>query len=207
MNDWQIVRHRVAIAGRVLEAGTDKAVADAVVSMTTMPSAFAKKLAIASLAYGSRWDALPDRPDRTRSRRDGLFYFLDLPDGAYELTASVPGFGARYGTVSQSAAVSRDKQGNTKIVYVTLALQPTTVSGKVTGTGQKAGVFMAEVRVKGSGERTYSGAQGQYILAGIEPGVRTIEVSAQGYKAKSQPVTIPSPGAVHSVNFNLARDS
>ena len=61
MNDWQIVRHRVAIAGRVLEAGTEKAVADAVVSMTTMPAAFAKKLAIASLAYGSRWDALPER--------------------------------------------------------------------------------------------------------------------------------------------------
>jgi len=207
MNDWQIARHRVAIAGRVLDASTGKPVAGAVVSIPAMPEAFEKKLAIASLAYGNRWNTLPQRPDKTASREDGLFYFLDLPDGAYTLSASIPSYGNRYGSIQETAVVSRDNQGHFRIAFVTLTLQPTAVSGKVSESGHKTGVLLAEVRVKGSGERTFSDAHGQYILAGIEPGQRTIQVSAQGYKAKAQAVTIPSPGAVQTVNFSLARDT
>jgi len=207
MTDWQIARHRVAIAGRVLDASTGKAVAAASVSITDMPEAFAKKLALASLAYGDRWNTLPQRPDRTTSREDGLFYFLDLPDGSYTLNASLPGSGKRYGKVEQPTVVSRDNEGNIRRAFVTMTLQPTAVTGKITGPNHKTGVLLAEVRVKGSGERTFSDAQGQYILAGIEPGHRTILVSAQGYMAKAQMVTIPSPGAMQTVNFNLARDA
>jgi hypothetical protein len=207
MNDWQITRHRVAIAGRVLDAATGKPVAAAAVSITTMPEAFERKLALASLAHGNRWDALKQRPDRTSTRDDGLFYFLDLPDGAYGLTASLPGQGNRYGTAQEPATVARDKQGDTRIAFVNLTLQATGVTGKITAAGQKSGVMLAEVRVRGSGERTFSDVQGQYLLAGVEPGKRTILVSAQGYKAKSQSISIPSPGALPTVNFTLARDT
>ena len=205
MTEWQIARHRVAIAGRVFDASTVKPVAGAAVSITAMPETFERKLALASLAYGNRWDTLKQRPDRTITREDGLFYFLDLPDGDYNLSASIPSYGSRFGSAQQPAVVSRDSNGDTKIAFVSLSLQPTAVSGKITGPGHKTGVLLAEVRMKGSGERTFSDDQGQYILAGVEPGLRTIQVSAQGYKEKSQPVTIRSPGAVQALNFSLTR--
>lgn len=207
MSDWQVTRHRVAIAGRALDAGTGKPVADATVSMGKMPAALEKKLAIASLSHGDRWNSLVERPDRTRTKKDGLFYFLDLPDGEYSLSASIPSYGKRYGTEQQSAAVSRDKKGDIKAAFVTLRLQPTAVKGKITGPGHKTGVMLAEVRVKGSGERTFTDAQGQYSVAGIEPGKRVLLVAAQGYRAQSQPVTLGDPGTSQTLNFTLVRES
>ena len=91
MNDWQIARHQVSIAGRVIDAGTGKPVAHAVVYMSgEVPKAFDTKLAIRALTYGDRWHGTLKRPDRTSTRPDGLFYFLDLPDGKYELSACIP---------------------------------------------------------------------------------------------------------------------
>ena len=207
MSDWQIARHRVAIAGRVLDAATGKPVADAAVSMTAMPAAFEKKLALASLAYEDRWNTMLERPDRTRSREDGLFYFLDLPDGKYTLSASIPSYGNRYGAAQQLAAVSRNSKADTKIAFVTLKLQPTAVKGKITGPSHKAGVVLAEVRVKGSGERTFTDEQGQYAVVGIEPGKRVLVVSAQGYRSETQPVTLANPGTSQTLNFSLTRES
>ena len=66
---------------------------------------------------------------------------------------------------------------------------------------------MAEVRIKGSGERTFSDAQGQYVLAAIEPGTRTVQVTAQGYKPSVQVVKLPQAGATEMVNVVLARDA
>lgn len=229
MNDWQIARHRVAIAGKVLDAGTGKPIAGAAVYMPgAVPKAFDKKLAIAALRYGDRWHATLERPDRTRTREDGIFYFLDLPDGKYELSACiadldklfrnlpegkkklrapVPGYGTRFGVAQETATVAHDGQGNQRVAFVNLMLPSTAVKGKVTGPGHKAGVVLAEVRVKGSGERTFTDAQGQYTVAGIEPGKRVLQVSAQGYRAESQPVTLGAPGTSQTLNFSLTRES
>jgi Carboxypeptidase regulatory-like domain len=207
VSGWQTVRHRVAIAGRVLDAGTGKPVTNAAVSITTMPPAFQNRLAIASLAYGRSWDDLLDRPDRTSTRKDGLFCFLDLPDGKYGLSGSMPSHGNRYGVAQGSAEVSRDSKGNFKIAFLTLTPQATTVKGRITGSSHKNGVVLAEVRVKGSGERTFTDAQGQYEVAGIEPGKRVLMVSAQGYRAVSEPITLGQPGASQTLNFNLTRES
>jgi len=207
MNDWQIARHRVTIAGRVLDASTEKPVADALVSITAMPEVFEKKLANASLAYGSRWNALQQRPDKARTRKDGLFYFLDLPDGNYSLSASLPGYGKRYGQAQQPAVVSRDNEGNIRAAFVALSLQPTAVSGKVTGPNHKSGVVLAEVRVKGSGERAFTDEEGLYMVAGIEPGKRMLLVSAQGYQPQSKAVTLSDAGTSQKLNFSLAQGS
>jgi hypothetical protein len=206
VSEWQIARHRVAIAGRVLDAGSSKPVADATVSMTVMPAAFEKKLAVGSSACGSAWKDMPQRPDRTKTRKDGLFYFLDLPDGKYSLRASKASYGKRYGVAEQSVEVSRDSQGNFKIAFVDLNLPPTTIKGKITGSGHKSGVVLAEVRVKGSGERTFSDVQGQYAVTGIESGKRVLLVSAQGYRTATENVTLAQPGASHTLNFSLNRE-
>jgi len=207
VSNWQIARHRVAIAGQVLDAGTGKGVAGAEVTMSAMPSAFKNKVAIASLAYENSGNDRLERLDRTSTRKDGIFYFLDLPDGKYSLTASIPRYGTRYGATQQSAQVARDGKGNYKIGFVNLTLQPTTVKGKITGSAHKGGVVLAEVRVKGSGERTFSDGQGQYVVSGIEPGKRVLLVNAQGYRAASEHVTLEEPGTSQTLNFSLTRES
>jgi hypothetical protein len=207
MNDWLTVRHRVAIAGRASDASTGKAVSNALVWITAMPEALKQRLTMLSRIYGNGWNTLQTRLDRTKSREDGLFYFFDLPEGSYTITASIPDSGSRYGTVQQPAEVARDDKGEVKVTFIDLALQPTCVTGKITGPNHKTGILLAEVRVKGSGEHTFSDAQGLYTLRAIEPGRRTIEISAQGYKSKPQTVTIASPGIVESVNVSLARDA
>jgi hypothetical protein len=206
-NGWDIVRHRVAIAGRVFDAGTGKPLSDAEVVIDKMPDTFKKRLDAVMMPYANRPSTAVERPDKTRSRPDGLFYFLDLPDGKYSVRASVPSYGNRYGKAEQPATVSRDANGDTKIPFVRCALQPTHVKGKVTGTGQESGVALARVRVKGSGERGFTDAQGQYTVAGIEPGKRTLLVSAQGYRTESQAFTLQEAGASHTLNFTLTREN
>ena len=201
------VRHQVAVAGKVTAVVAKKPVGGAVVNIIEMPHALKSLLVTKSMQYGARWGAMAERPDRTRTAADGLFYFLDLPDGKYTIAASVASCGKRYGGARGSAAVSRDAKGNVKMAFLEIGLQPTTVQGKVTGAGHKAGVLMAEVRVKGSGERAFSDAQGEYVLAGVEPGNRTILVAAQGYRTAAKPVTIEQPGELAILNFALVREA
>jgi hypothetical protein len=204
---WQVARHRVGIAGRVTDAETGKPIPKVAVTMTEMPTAFKRMLKSASTPYGNRWSSMVERLDKTLTRADGLFYFLDLPSGKYTLSASLPGSGKRYGVAQAAATVTHDAQGGLKMAMVSLVLQPTTVKGKVTGPGHKNGVVLAEVRVKGSGERVFSDAQGQYVLAGIEPGKRTVMVFAQGYQPASHPVLLGQSGALETLNFALVREA
>jgi hypothetical protein len=220
---WERVRHQVAIAGRLADAGTGKPVSGALVTINEderTPAAFKSLLEARAMQYGDAWAAMTERPDRARTAPDGLFYFLDLPDGDYTLSASLASMGKRYGTARATATVSRDENGNFKRAFLDLALQATTVRGKITGPSHRTGVAMAEVRVKGSGERTFSDAQGQYVLAGIEPvkpkddgaagektPKRTILVFAQGYKPDSKQVAINVAGAVVALDFKLAPEA
>ena len=204
---WQVAHHRVAVGGRVTNSETGLPIYGAEVAITESPEAFKQKLQSASRLHDKRRAAMADRPDRTRTRDDGLFYFLDLPDGNYSFAASLPGSGKRFGLAQQKATVSRDDKGNTKIAFVNFSLQPTAVKGKITGPRHKSGVVLAEVRVKSSGERTFTDERGQYTVAGIEPGKRVLLVSAQGYRSESQSVTVNEPGTSQTVNLNLTPEN
>jgi len=202
--NWETTRHQVAVAGRVTDAATGKPVAGAVITIVSMPAVFLRKVQLSS-----KQRKAPSREgmvDTTRSRADGLFYFLDLPEGKYTIAAALPGLGTRYGKAQETAVVTRDSRGNLKLVSVNFGLQPTLIKGKIMGKGQKTGVAMAEVRLKGSGERAFSDAQGGYVLAGIESGKRSLLVSAQGYRALSQPIHLAEPGTSELVNINLVRE-
>jgi len=203
----QLVTHRVAVAGWVKDSETKKAIAAADVTIVAMPSAFEQRLKLASMRYGIRWAALAERPDKTQTKEDGLFYFLDLPNGKYTVRVTATKSGKRYASSEETASVTHDPQGNLKMASLKVALQPTAVKGKITGPNHKAGVVMAEVRIKGSGERTFSDAQGQYVLTAIEPGTRTVQVTAQGYKPSFHVVKLPQAGATETVNVVLARDA
>jgi len=208
MSTWQIARHQVSIAGRVTDGVSGKPLAGVRVTIVTMPSLFKKKLGIDAIRYGKQWAAMNERADRTHTREDGLFYFLDLPDGKFGLSVSLSRPGMRYGPAEETASVARDAKGGiAKPVFMDLVLHPTVLKGRITGTGHKSGIAMAEVRVKGSGEHTFSNAQGQYLLPGIEPGKRTVLVFAQGYRDISQSVTIAESGQEQIVNFTLSRET
>ena len=221
---FRTIRHQVAIAGRVTDVITGKPLYRALVSITpdAMPAAFKSLLEARAMQYGEAWTRMSERPDMARTAVDGIFYFLDLPDGDYGLTASLVSMGKRYGSAQAKATVTRDKNGDINRVFLELALQATTVRGRITSPVHKSGVAMAEVRMKGSGERTFSDGQGQYVLAGIEPieikkrgaskarsviTERTVLVFAQGYRPASKPVALNEVGAIKTLNFELVRES
>ncbi len=174
------IRHQVAIAGRVADAQTGASLAGALVTLANAPS----------------------QPP-TLTAPDGRFHFLDLPDGTYTVAASLPGSGTRYGAAQATVTVARDAQGNIKLAAADIALPSTTVKGQITGQGN-APVMMAQVRVKGSGETSFSDAQGNYVLTAVEAGNRTIVVTAQGYQAATQTVQITQPGSVQTLNAALS---
>ena len=202
MVTWEIIRHQVAIAGTVTDARTGQAIDGAQVRITAAPTAFTDWLAIRALQDGVRWAAMAERPDQTRSAADGHFHFLDLPNGLYTLTAMLPGSGSRYGTAAKQVMVSRNAQGNVTMAAADMTLPRTTLMGEVSNQGGTS-IVLAEVRVRGSGERAFSDAQGRYLLAGLEVGQRTVMVSAQGYQPASQTVVISTAGAEHTFNVVL----
>ncbi|MGD9101251.1 MAG: carboxypeptidase regulatory-like domain-containing protein [Anaerolineae bacterium] len=206
MPTWETVRHQVAIAGRVSDAQTGKTIARARVEITAAPAEFTAWLAIRAKQHQEHWETMDERPDRTRTALDGHFHFLDLPDGSYTLTVSLPGSGSRYGTAQVVATVSRDAEENIVMAAADTTLPPTTVKGQITEQDSDPVILvaMAEVRVKGSGERTFSDGQGQYLLAGLETGARTVLVSAQGYQPASQAVSLNQAGVEQTLNFALS---
>jgi hypothetical protein len=195
----EIPGRQVAIYGRVTDAQDKKPIRDVEILITGMPAAFKRRMKGA-------WRLADQLRLKTRTRPDGFFYFLDLPDGKYTFQASLPRLGKRYGAVHESITVSRDDRGRIKRGFLALALQPTAVTGKITAAAQRAGVVMAEVRIKGSGERAFTDTRGQYVLAGIEPGNRTVVIVAQGYRPVSQAVTLKEPGEVQNLNFSLVKE-
>ena len=197
------VRHQVAIAGRVTDALTRRPLGGALVNIVEMPAAAKRRLAMKSIQYGGLWNSMAERVDRTRTADDGLFYFLDLPDGEYTITASIERFGKRYGSAQGTFTVSRDATGKMQVGPFEISLPATTVRGKVTGPELVDGVSMAEVRVRGSGERAFSDRQGRYVLAGVEPGERTLVVTARGYASARTKVTLEKPGELATMDIAL----
>lgn len=166
------------------------------------------------------------RPDRTRTGADGFFYFADLPAGNYTLVASLPQLGSRYGAGTSKPLEVKTPDEDT--LKTTVELPPTTLRGRIIDTDGKP-IGMAEVRIQGSGERTFSSGgdesapeneKGWYRLVGLEAGKvkigegkgqRTVLVSAQGYEpANEQPTSeeiLLVQGVTKELDFRLKKIS
>ena len=107
-SDWQIIRRQVAIGGRIVDEN-DQPVPGVQVTITAMPKVFKVWMQGAISAAQTDWDELGERPDRRLSRSDGIYFFLDLPEGKYTLHAIDPRSGNHAET---SIAVGWDKKGN-----------------------------------------------------------------------------------------------
>lgn len=172
---------QAAIAGKVIDSATRLPLAGVRVAITTMPKSFKERLLIHAIPYGDAWATMAERPDRTRTSADGSFRFMDLPRSKhYKLTFSLPAALRRYGKVKAEFAVDHDKKGRITATPQTIALPATGVFGKVLSGG--APVVLAEIRVIGSGEQAFTGADGAFLLSAMEPGQRRLSISAQGYK-------------------------
>ena len=96
--EWEVVRRQVALCGRVTR-DEGAGVADAEVSI----------------------EPRAEREGAVRTRPDGIYFVLDLPDGEYVVSTRVP----RADTGDEGRGrVSRDAAGNVRAAIVDLELSP-----------------------------------------------------------------------------------
>ncbi len=117
-SDWEIVRRQVAICGQVVDT-RGHPVSGIHVTIVSMPEAFSNRVSAAASIAGNKPVDTEKGLDRTLTRDDGSFYFLDLPDGKYTLKVS----DAQTGSQDQKeTSVSWDKNGEVKRVRLNLQL-------------------------------------------------------------------------------------
>jgi hypothetical protein len=116
--DWELARHQVAIGGRVVDA-SDKPVAQGEVTITVMPEEFQRKVNDAASAGEGNWEHSDARLDRSITKTDGVYYFLDLPAGKY----TVKGLDKRsWAEAEKTVSVSWNKEGKVQMAVADLKL-------------------------------------------------------------------------------------
>lgn len=115
--DWSVARHQVAIGGRVTLG--EQPCTGAHVSIVTMPREFEFRIRTAQRARCADWDELDMRPDKTVSRADGTFYFLDLPTGDYGVRCVDPQTRKQ---MDQSASVRGSKDEKIQMAFLQFEL-------------------------------------------------------------------------------------
>ena len=89
-SEWESVRHQVAVAGRVVD-GEEKPVAGAEVTLTALPKQARQRRG----GVGAERQELGEPCDRTFTKSDGIFFFLDSPAGEYAVECLNGGAGLR----------------------------------------------------------------------------------------------------------------
>ncbi len=204
---FETVRRQVTIAGVVTDRISGKPLEKAEIHIVSGPSGFLSRLDMLAGIHGKAWSAMGRRPDRTQTGPDGHFHFMDLPDGNYTLKALCPRLGNRWGSAEKTVTVARTADGRVTLQPCDILLPPSTVKGRVCRQGTSTPVVMAEIRVAGSLEQSYSDENGNYTLAGLEASTsrpRFLSVSAAGFQQKNLEILLPSPGDEVVVNVQIA---
>jgi hypothetical protein len=240
----------VAIAGSVQDALTGQAIEGADIQIAHAPETFTRWLTMKAVQYRDRWKTMPSHPDRqyaaldskfylirelgdqaslkflTHTATDGHFYFIDLPDGSYNLAVSLPRMGSRYSTTRvDNILISRDNSRTIQRATVEIELPPTAIRGTVTeqtsdsatdsltnSRSQSTPIVLAKVQVEGSSAVTFSDRKGNYLLSGLEVWPQSSEqapkpvvrISAQGYQTVAQAVSL-NRGKVKNLDVQLVR--
>ena len=90
---WEVSRRTVSIAGRVTDVRTGRSINGIQVRAASGSTSLV-----------------------TRTMADGHFHFLDLPDGEYSLTPSLPSSDSCYDIAEVNASLFHDVKGNIKKV-------------------------------------------------------------------------------------------
>ena len=114
MAEWVEVRHRVSIAGQVVDGETQRGLSGAIVTIEGMPKELEMIITQKKIQFGSNWDFLTLRIDRRETTTDGSFSFIDLPDGDYTLKAIFKRSGPGFKPNELKVRVTRGKSENNK---------------------------------------------------------------------------------------------
>lgn len=204
---YETVRRQVAISGSVKDMVTRKPLGGVEVVVVSGPPAFVSELELLKKIYGIHRDGLKNLSVKTNTGNDGFFYFMDLPDGNYTVEARCPGYGSRYGKAEKTVDVKRSDKGGVLLSSLEIMLPSSVVRGRVVRAGSYAPVAMAEVRVEGSSECSFTDENGCFILSGLEASSavpRSLAVSATGYQRACIDVLLASPGDEKEVDVHLA---
>ena len=106
--EWEIIRRRVAIAGRITDPNNTPQVG-VLVTLTSPSKDFKHRVESAASGFKKRIGASYNQNDQKLSKWDGIFYFTDLPDGQYTVSIHPVGQGT---DAEQKVSVARDKQNN-----------------------------------------------------------------------------------------------
>jgi len=197
------IRHVVSIAGSVQDSVTDVRLGQALVEIVDGPPEFLAR--VQTLSNDPAWRRRQLRIDRTTSQADGIFYFVDLPAGAYHLRVSLPGLGSRYGAVDLGPVqvrAGRDADGRVFVARADAALPPTHIAGVVTRGDTLQALADARVRLRGDGTVVATNEEGRYALMKLIAGTPTLEVSATHFVTASRKVSL-APGQGQTVNVVL----
>lgn len=203
MTGRETTSHALSIAGRMADAMTGAPIPAARVTIVQGPAAFEALRAI--LAAGPEWEQTSERLDRTWTRPDGSYRFLDLPAGLYRLEGSAPYLGSRYGTTQTGSIrvwATRDPAGRIKLDPGDVELPPTRIHGRVTNQVDGEPIAGAKVRLRGDIEVALTGADGGYVLAGLVQGTPTVQVSARSFVTATKATSL-APGQDQSVDISL----
>jgi len=185
------ITHRAALVGRVIDGLAQTPLAGVEVAITSGPPAWIAH--VAALREGQP----AARPGRCVSDAAGWFRWLDLPPGAYALSAAIPG--SRYAAATGTATVVAARAAATE-----LALAPTAVSGIVVAGAPAVPLAMARVRFADSDDTTYTAADGSFTLSPVEAGAsRALEVSAQSYITSILAVALSQGQTTTAANITL----
>ncbi len=229
MLKMSLFSQQIAIAGRVLEGETDKAISGAMVEIIDMPDKFQTILSLKAQQYGSQWSKMSDRPDRKFTASDGYFYFVNLPPEEYKLKVSVPGSKTQYKnreiTVTVKDPIKKDVISIEKLEKVKQII-PTTmttnifllpigiigiIKGKITEeVAPNKPISEANVQIENNSEKTLSDQKGNYVLllkdsSKSDPRTLTLIVSATDYEQKVSQIEIQPREVISYQNFSLKK--
>lgn len=151
--------------------------------------------------------------ERTLTRPDGWFYWVDLPTGAYQLEASVPGSTRGYSQALAEVEVVEGGQDPFGQSQVSFNLSPTTLQGRVVSAADPAEpVGMARVQIAETQAYVFSSdeftkphdREWNYQFVGIAStySVITLIITAKGYETTQKKVDLRS-GANNSLDIQL----
>lgn len=170
------------------------------------------------------WNAQKTNYGRTQTRADGSFYFTDLPAGFYQLEASLPMAGSRYGQIildveikeTPSSLDSSETSVFSDILKLKFELPPTTLLGKVIDAVNQEPIKMAKVHCSENKSQTLTSGHLQqnqqqawnYRLVGLELAspTLTLNFSASGYTQQQQHVVL-KPGEIKQCDVQLVVQS
>lgn len=196
-------RHQVALAGTITDSVTGKPMRQALVEILLGPAAHQAKVDI--LARDPAWLLRNERFDRTHTRGDGLFFFIDLAPGDYTLRVSAPQLGTRYGVIEAgpfTVQTGRDANGRVRVAQADVTLAPTLIQGQVIRGDNSQAVAGAQVRLRGDTHIVVTAADGQYRLLDIVASKLTVEVSAANFQTAQRTVNLAA-GQARTVNITL----